>query len=153
MFSIKNQIAVIALNNPPLNSLGYVLRNHIVQMLEIAQANEAVRGIVFVDNSKAFSAGADISEFDTEFQFSEPILRTVIASIQNSKKPVIAAITSVALGGGLELALACHKRIALTSARVGFPEINLGLIPGSSGTQLLPRIVGIDRDERSHRFD
>ena len=144
MFSIKNQIAVIALNNPPLNSLGYVLRNHIVQMLEIAQANEAVRGIVFVGNSKAFSAGADISEFDTEFQFSEPILRTVIASIQNSKKPVIAAITGVALGGGLELALACHKRIALTSARVGFPEINLGLIPGSSGTQLLPRIVGIE---------
>jgi 3-hydroxyacyl-CoA dehydrogenase len=144
MFPIQNEIAVIALSNPPVNSLGHVLREHIVRMLELAQANDAVRGIVLVGNEKVFSAGADIAEFGTELQFSEPILRTVVAAIQNSKKPVVAAIAGVALGGGLELALACHGRIALTSAQVGFPEINLGLIPGSSGTQLLPRMVGVD---------
>ena len=144
MFPIQNEIAVIALSNPPVNSLGHVLREHIVRMLELAQANDAVRGIVLVGNEKVFSAGADIAEFGTELQFSEPILRTVVATIQNSKKPVVAAIAGVALGGGLELALACHGRIALTSAQVGFPEINLGLIPGSSGTQLLPRMVGVD---------
>lgn len=144
MFSIQNEVAVIALNNPPVNSLGHVLRNHIVQMLELAQASDAVKGIVLVGNSKAFSAGADISEFGTEFQFSEPTLRTVVSTIQNSTKPVVAAVAGVALGGGLELALACHQRMALTSTRVGFPEINLGLIPGSSGTQILPRIIGVD---------
>jgi 3-hydroxyacyl-CoA dehydrogenase len=143
MLSVQNDVAVIALNNPPVNSLGHVLRNHIVQMLELAQANDSVKGIVLVGNSKAFSAGADIIEFGTEFQFSEPTLRTVVSTIQNSRKPVVAAIAGVALGGGLEIALACHQRIALTSARVGFPEINLGLIPGSSGTQLLPRVVGV----------
>lgn len=144
MFHIKNNVAVIALNNPPINSLGYVQLSHILQMMELAQVNDDVKGIVLVGNSKAFSAGADISEFGTEFQFHEPILRSVVSAIQNSKKPVVAAVAGVALGGGLELALACHLRVALSSARVGFPEINLGLIPGSSGTQLLPRVVGVD---------
>lgn len=142
MLNIQNDVAVIAINNPPVNSLGHALREQIVQELKIAQSNPAVRGIVLVGKEKLFSAGSDVSEFGTDLQFREPILRAVIAAVEDSQKPVVAAIAGVALGGGLELALACHGRVALATARIGFPEINLGLIPGSGGTQRLPRLVG-----------
>lgn len=142
MLSIQNEVAVIAIDNPPVNSLGHALREQIVQELKIAQSDPSVRGIVLVGKEKLFSAGSDVSEFGTDLQFREPILRTVIAAVEDSQKPVVAAIAGVALGGGLELALACHSRVALASARIGFPEVNLGLIPGSGGTQRLPRLVG-----------
>jgi 3-hydroxyacyl-CoA dehydrogenase len=142
MFSIQNDVAVIAIDNPPVNSLGHALREQIVQELKMAQSNPSVRGIVLVGNEKFFSAGSDLSEFGTDLQFREPILRTVIAEVEDSQKPVVAAIAGFALGGGLELALACHSRVALASARIGFPEVNLGLIPGSGGTQRLPSLVG-----------
>lgn len=143
MSDIRYGIAVIALDNPPVNSLGHALRERIVQQLDEAQSNPAVNGIVLAGSAKAFSAGADVTEFGTPRQLQEPILRTVLARIEASNKPVVAAITGVALGGGLELALACHGRVAHASARVGLPEITLGLIPGSGGTQRLSRLMGI----------
>lgn len=142
MFSIQNDVAVIAINNPPVNSLGHALREQIVQEIQMAQSDPAVLGIVLVGNEKLFSAGSDVTEFGTNLQFREPILRTVISTVEDCQKPVVAAIAGIALGGGLELALACHGRVALASARIGFPEVNLGLIPGSGGTQRLPRLVG-----------
>ena len=143
MSDIRNGIAVITLDNPPVNSLGHALRERIVQQLDHAQSDPAVRGIVLAGNEKTFSAGADVTEFGTQRQLQEPILRTVLARIEASSKPVVAAIAGVALGGGFELALACHDRVALASARVGLPEVTLGLIPGSGGTQRLPRLIGI----------
>ncbi|MCM2339710.1 3-hydroxyacyl-CoA dehydrogenase NAD-binding domain-containing protein [Rhodoferax sp.] len=142
MLSIQNDVAVIAINNPPVNSLGHALREKIVQEIQMAQSDPAVLGIVLVGNDKLFSAGSDVTEFGTDLQFREPILRTVISTVEDCQKPVVAAIAGIALGGGLELALACHGRVALASARIGFPEVNLGLIPGSGGTQRLPRLVG-----------
>jgi 3-hydroxyacyl-CoA dehydrogenase len=142
MLNIHNAIAVITLDSPPVNSLGHTLRERIVWQLEAAQTNPSVRGIVLTGSEKAFSAGADVTEFGTPLQFQEPILRSVLATVEASRKPVVAALAGVALGGGLELALACHGRVALASARVGLPEVTLGLIPGSGGTQRLPRLIG-----------
>ncbi|MFM2058160.1 MAG: hypothetical protein RLY71_2545 [Pseudomonadota bacterium] len=144
MLTIQNGIAVITLDNPPVNSLGHALRERIVRQLELAQADPAVRGLVLAGTDKAFSAGADVTEFGTPQQFAEPILRSVLAAVESSHKPVVAAMTGVALGGGLELALACHARVAMASARVGLPEVTLGLIPGSGGTQRLPRLMGAE---------
>lgn len=142
MSNITDGVAVITLANPPVNSLSAALRAQIVQQLSAAQADASVRAIVLAGDAKAFSAGADVTEFGTPQQLQEPILPTVIARVESSDKPVVAAISGVALGGGLELALACHGRVALESARVGLPEVTLGLIPGSGGTQRLPRLIG-----------
>ncbi len=142
MLTIQNAVAVITLDNPPVNSLSHALRERIVRQLEAAQADPSVLGIVLTGSDKAFSAGADMTEFGTPLQFQEPILLSVVAAIEASRKPVVAALSGVALGGGLELALACHGRVALESARVGLPEVTLGLIPGSGGTQRLPRLIG-----------
>ncbi|WP_114968348.1 3-hydroxyacyl-CoA dehydrogenase NAD-binding domain-containing protein [Rhodoferax ferrireducens] len=140
-----DRIALIELNNPPVNSLGIQLRRHIVELIRAAEDDPQVAAIVIVGKDKAFSAGADVAEFGTPMQFEEPMLRTVIESIDACRKPVVAAISGVALGGGLELALACHARVALASARLGTPEIQLGLIPGSGATQKLPRLMRPER--------
>ncbi len=142
-YVLQDGIAVVTLNHPPVNSLSQVLRTFIVQALDAAEADSAVRGIVLAGNDKAFSAGADVAELGTPAQLAEPILLTVLARVAACRKPVVAALSGVALGGGLELAMTCHGRVALGHARVGLPEINLGLIPGSTGTQLLPRLVGV----------
>lgn len=144
MLETQDGIAVIKLDNPPVNSLSHALRSRIVQGIEAAEADPEICGIVLVGSDKAFSAGADVTELGTEKQLAEPILRTVVARVERSAKPVVAAISGVALGGGLELALACHGRVAIESARLGLPEITLGLIPGSGGTQRLPRLAGMD---------
>jgi 3-hydroxyacyl-CoA dehydrogenase len=144
MFNIIDGVAVITLDNPPVHSLGHALRLRVMQQIEAAAADPVVQGIAIAGDDKAFSAGADVTEFGTPLQFEAPILRDLLDRIENSAKPVVAAITGVALGGGLELALACHGRVALATARVGLPEINLGLIPGSGGTQRLPRLLDID---------
>ena len=144
MTRINNSVAVITLDNPPVNSLGALLRTWIVEQLTLAQADPLIQAVVLTGSAKAFSAGADVTEFGTPQQLAEPILPTVIACLESSDKPVVAAIAGVALGGGLELAMACHARVALASARVGLPEVTLGLIPGSGGTQRLSRLVGID---------
>jgi 3-hydroxyacyl-CoA dehydrogenase len=145
MYQRIGSIAVISLNNPPVNALGYALRQHIVSALEAALVDPAVQGVVLAGTDKAFSAGADISEFGKPRQLAEPVLGTVLARVEASTKPVVAALTGVALGGGLELALACHGRVALATARLGLPEINLGLIPGAGGTQRLPRLIGMEQ--------
>ena len=141
---LQDGIAVITLDHPPLNSLGHALRSRIVAAIETAEADPAVRAIVLTGDRRAFSAGADVTEFGTPLQLTEPILRSVLARLRDCTKPVVAAIDGVALGGGLELALACHARVATGRAKVGLPEITLGLIPGSGGTQRLPRLVGLD---------
>ncbi|VVD62079.1 3-hydroxyacyl-CoA dehydrogenase [Pandoraea eparura] len=145
MYTVSQGIAVVSLDHPPVNSLNHSLRANIVEQVRLAQTDPSVRGIVLAGTAKAFSAGADVTEFGTPRQLCAPILRDVLEHIENSSKPVVAAIDGVALGGGLELALACHARVALASARIGLPEIHLGLIPGSGGTQRLPRLIGIER--------
>ncbi len=142
-YTLHDGIAVITLDHPPVNSLSHALRSFIVQALDAAQADAAVRGIVLAGNAKSFSAGADVSELGTPRQLAEPILPTVLQRLDAAGKPVVVALAGVALGGGLELALACHARVGLDSASVGLPEINLGLIPGAGGTQRLPRLVGV----------
>lgn len=137
-------VAVITLDNPPLNSLSHALRSRIVAAIEAAEADPAVRAVVLTGSARAFSAGADVSEFGTPRQMAEPILRSVLERIRDCTKPVVAALDGVALGGGLELALACHARVAQSKAKVGLPEITLGLIPGAGGTQRLPRLAGIE---------
>jgi 3-hydroxyacyl-CoA dehydrogenase len=144
MSNTLSEVALITLDNAPVNSLSHALRERIVQQLDAALADRAIRAIVLAGNDKVFSAGADVAEFGTSRQLQEPILRSVIARIEESAKPVVAAITGMALGGGLELALGCHARIASSTARIGLPEITLGLIPGSGATQRLPRLVGIE---------
>jgi len=139
------RVARVELNAPPVNSLGITLRQHIVESIRAAEADPQVAAIVLIGTDKAFSAGADVAEFGTPLQFEAPMLRDVIATIEACQKPVVAALSGVALGGGLELALGCHARVALASARLGTPEIQLGLIPGSGATQKLPRLMGADR--------
>jgi 3-hydroxyacyl-CoA dehydrogenase len=142
-YQIRDAIAVITLNHPPVNSLSHALRSQIVATVSAAEADAAVSGIVLVGNDKAFSAGADVTEMGTPRQMAEPILPQVLARLESCSKPVVAAISGVALGGGLEVALSCHARVALEGARIGLPEISLGLIPGSGGTQRLPRLAGM----------
>jgi len=134
-------VAVVTLSNPPVNGLGLALRRQIHAGVAAAQADAQVRAIVLIGSDKAFSGGADIRELGTPAQLTEPLLRDVLAAVENSAKPVVAAISGVCLGGGLELALACQHRVALAGAQLGLPEVKLGLIPGSGGTQRLPRLL------------
>jgi 3-hydroxyacyl-CoA dehydrogenase len=136
----RGRIAVATIDNPPVNALGAALRADMVAALAEAKADASVDAIVLAAAGKAFIAGADISEFGKPPV--SPILPDVLAAIEGSDKPVVAAIQGVALGGGLEVALACHGRVAVPSARLGLPEIKLGIIPGAGGTQRLPRLVG-----------
>jgi 3-hydroxyacyl-CoA dehydrogenase len=141
---VHGDIAVITLNNPPVNGLGHTTRVGITTALAEANANPAVQAIVLTGAGKAFSGGADIKEFGSPKALQEPNLLSVILAIENSHKPVVAAVHSVAMGGGLELALGCHYRIAAPSCNVALPEVKLGLIPGAGGTQRLPRVLGVE---------
>ncbi len=141
-YSVRGDVAVIALDNPPVNGLGHALRQGIVAGLDRAQADAGVRAIVLIGKGNAFSGGADIKEFNTPAAAGEPHLRQVIVQVENCAKPVIAAIHKVAMGGGLELALGCHFRVAVAGAQLALPEVNLGILPGAGGTQRLPRAIG-----------
>jgi 3-hydroxyacyl-CoA dehydrogenase len=143
-YKVHGNVAVITLNNPPVNGLGLSTRQGIASGLGQAGADDAVKAIVITGAGKAFSGGADIKEFGSPKALVEPNLLSVIAAIENSSKPVIAAIHSVAMGGGLELALGCHYRIAAPGASIALPEVKLGLIPGAGGTQRLPRVLGVE---------
>ncbi|MEZ5608443.1 MAG: 3-hydroxyacyl-CoA dehydrogenase NAD-binding domain-containing protein [Burkholderiaceae bacterium] len=143
-YQVQGDIAIISLNNPPVNGLGYETRIGITNGLEQANTDAAVKAIVLTGAGKAFSGGADIREFNSPKAMQEPTLLSVIAAVENSAKPVVAAVHSVAMGGGLELALGCHYRIAAPGAKVALPEVKLGLIPGAGGTVRLPRVLGAE---------
>ncbi len=139
----EGDVAVIAMNNPPVNALGFLLRDGIMRALAEVRDDKAVRAVVLAGTARAFSGGADITEFGKPP--TEPNLRVVIAAVEDMPKPVVAAIQGVALGGGLELALGCHARVAWAGAKLGLPEVKLGLLPGAGGTQRLPRLVGVEK--------
>jgi 3-hydroxyacyl-CoA dehydrogenase len=143
-YQVHGDVAVITLNNPPVNGLGLATRQGIVQCMERAEADPAVRAIVLTGAGKAFSGGADIREFGTPKAMQDPVLPSVILAVENTAKPVVAAVHSVAMGGGLELALGAHYRIVAPGCKVALPEVKLGLIPGASGTQRLPRLLGVE---------
>ncbi len=138
----KGAIAVLTADNPPVNALGQAVRQGLVDGIERAAGDEAVKAVVIRCAGRTFFAGADIKEFGKPPL--DPPLRRVHEVITASPKPVVAAIHGTALGGGFETALACHYRIAVPSARVGTPEVNLGILPGAGGTQRLPRVVGVE---------
>ena len=140
-FSKEGVVGQIVVNNPPVNALSHAVRQGIKACLEQGLDDPSIAVLVLLCQGRTFIAGADIREFDKPPQ--EPFLPDVVQLIEDSPKPVIAAIHGTALGGGLEVALGCHYRIALSSAKVGFPEVKLGLLPGAGGTQRLPRLVGI----------
>ena len=130
-------VAVITMKNPPVNALGHALRTGIQQAL--AQVGTA-KAVLLTGTARAFSGGADITEFGKGQQ--PPILTELIAQIEAFGRPVVAWIQGLALGGGLELALGCHYRVASPGAKVGLPEVKLGILPGAGGTQRLPRVIG-----------
>lgn len=134
-------VLVIVSNNPPVNALGAAVRQGLKAGIEEALSDDSVKAVVIRCDGRTFFAGADITEFGKPPV--EPSLPDVIDAIENSPKPVVAAIHGTALGGGLEVALGCHYRVAVPSAKVGLPEVKLGLIPGAGGTQRLPRVVGV----------
>jgi len=141
-YSVRDGIAVITMNNPPVNGLGSVLRPGIMDGIKKAEADPAVKALVIIGSAKAFSGGADIREFNTPKMKLPPSLQEINAAQDAFGKPMIAAISGFALGGGLELALACHYRVAAPKSQLGLPEVKLGILPGSGGTQRLPRVVG-----------
>lgn len=137
---VTSGVAVLTIANPPVNALGAAVRGGLLDALTAALADPDVRAIVIAAEGKVFVAGADISEFGKPVV--PPSLPDVLSAIESAPKPVVAAINGMALGGGLELALACHARIVAASAKLGLPEIKLGIIPGAGGTQRLPRLIG-----------
>ncbi len=143
-YELRGNVAVITLDNPPVNGLGHATRLGITQGLDKAQADAAVEAIVITGAGKAFSGGADIKEFGSPKALAEPNLLSVILALEASSKPIVAAIHSVCMGGGLELALGCHYRIASKGTQVALPEVKIGLIPGAGGTQRLPRVIGVE---------
>ncbi|MBS0402885.1 MAG: enoyl-CoA hydratase/isomerase family protein [Proteobacteria bacterium] len=143
-YQVQGDIAIISLNNPPVNGLGYDTRIGITDGLDQANGDAAVKAIVLTGAGKAFSGGADIREFNSPKAMQEPTLLSVIRAVENSGKPVVAAVHSVAMGGGLELALGAHYRIAAPGAKIALPEVKLGLIPGAGGTVRLPRVLGVE---------
>ncbi len=143
-YQVNGAVAVITLANPPVNGLGLSTRKGIVDGVNKAMNDPAVKAVVITGAGKAFSGGADIKEFNTPAAMAEPTLHTVIRIVENAEKPVVAAIHSVAMGGGLELALGCHYRVAVPGAQIALPEVKLGILPGAGGTQRLPRVVGLE---------
>ena len=139
-YELRENIGVILVNNPPVNALAQVVRQGILNAVNTAQ-EDASEAIVLACEGRTFIAGADITEFGKPPK--DPWLPEVLTAIENSSKPVIAAIHGTALGGGFEVTLACHYRCAVPSAKVGLPEVTLGLLPGAGGTQRVPRITGV----------
>ena len=138
-YAVRDGIAVITMNNPPVNGLGNALRAALMQCLRKAEADPAAKAAIIIGSAKAFSGGADIREFGKPRE--KPDLFEVNDQQDAMTKPLVAAIGGFALGGGLELALGCHYRVALPRSQLGLPEVKLGILPGSGGTQRLPRII------------
>src|SRR5271155_4993165 len=138
--AIDGEVAVVTIDSPPVNALSQAVRDGLKRGVEAAEANGAVKAVVIICAGRTFIAGADISEFSKPP--AAPHLPDVLDRIENASKPIVAAVHGTALGGGFEVALTAHYRIAVPSAKCGLPEIKLGLIPGAGGTQRPPRLVG-----------
>ena len=145
-YSVRDGIAVITMKSPPVNGLGNALRAGIAEGLKQAAADAEVKAVLFIGSSKVFSGGADIREFG--LPRTPPDLPEVNDMQDAMQKPLVAAIGGFALGGGLELALGCHYRIAAPKALLGLPEVKLGILPGSGGTQRLPRVIPVHEAAR-----
>jgi len=143
-FERRGEVAVLQIDNPPVNGLNLAMRRGIVAGLQRARNDPKVKVVVITGTDKVFSGGADIREFNTPAAVTEPHLLQVLDAVESSSKPVIAAINGVCMGGGLEMSLACHYRIATPNATMGLPEVKIGLLPGAGGTQRLPRAVGAE---------
>lgn len=139
-YTVDGEIAVLTIDNPPVNALNMAIRGGLLESVQRAVADASIKAVVVIAAGKTFVAGADIKEFGKPM--TGPSLLDTLATLEASTKPVIAALHGTALGGGLELALGCHWRVAVPSVKVGLPEVNLGIIPGAGGTQRLPRLVG-----------
>ncbi|XP_008302791.1 peroxisomal bifunctional enzyme-like, partial [Stegastes partitus] len=138
---VAGSVGLITLQNPPVNALSAMVRQGIVDTMERALSAPEVKSLVICGQKETFCGGADIREFGTKM--SGPPLIPLIHAIEASTKPVVAAIEGVALGGGLELALGCHYRISHSKAKLGLPEVTLGLLPAAAGSQRLPRLIGV----------
>src|SRR5512133_1082295 len=143
-YNVRGRTAVITLDSPPVNGLGFALRSDLMAALDRAMADNDVKAVVVTGSERAFSGGADIKEFGTANASREPRLAVVIAAFEDSPKPIVAAIAGVCMGGGLELALGAHYRVAKSDAQIALPEVKLGLLPGAGGTQRLPRAIGLE---------
>jgi 3-hydroxyacyl-CoA dehydrogenase len=143
-YEIHQHVAVIVLDNPPVNGLSHPLRLGLVNDVRRAEADDAIKAIILVGAGKAFSGGADIREFGTPAAMAQPSLPAVIEFLESCTKPVIAAIGGTCMGGGLELALGCHFRVAAPGVQIALPEVKLGILPGAGGTQRLPRLIGVE---------
>src|SRR5687767_14984518 len=144
----ENDIAVVIVDNPPVNALSAGIPEALADSLAKAAADSAIRAIVVMGAGRTFIAGADISELERaawDENASLPEMHDVLRTIEDAPKPVIMALHGTALGGGLEVAMAGHYRIATADTRLGQPEVNLGIIPGAEGTQRLPRLVGVEK--------
>jgi 3-hydroxyacyl-CoA dehydrogenase len=141
--SKQGNIGILSLNYPPVNALSQAMREGILNGMRAANADSEIHAIVLICEGRTFLAGADITEFGKPRK--EPSLQQAQDEIENASKPVIAAIHGTSLGGGFEVALCCHYRVAVPSAKCGLPEVHLGLLPGAGGTQRLPRIVGASK--------
>ncbi|MCA1326068.1 enoyl-CoA hydratase/isomerase family protein [Herbaspirillum sp. alder98] len=140
----SSRIHFIHIDNAPVNGLSHAVRAGIVGQLDAAEKDERITAIVLVGAGKVFSGGADMREFGTDAEAAEPHLNTVIARLEDCRKPVVAVLHGVAMGGGLELAMGCHFRLVTPSCKIALPEVKLGLMPGGGGTQRLPRLTGLD---------
>ena len=140
---IIENIGIIKGTNPPVNALSFDVRKGLIDTLNLFLEDDNIKGIILCGDGRTFFAGADISEFGKPMQL--PSLNDVILTFENSNKPIVAALHGTPLGGGLELAMGCNYRIALSSTNLGLPEVKLGIIPGAGGTQRLPRLAGIEK--------
>ncbi|HWC63850.1 MAG TPA: enoyl-CoA hydratase-related protein, partial [Rhizomicrobium sp.] len=139
----EGEVAVITLNNPPVNALNLAMRDGLVAALKQANDDPGAKAVLLICAGRTFIAGADITEFDKVQKGAG--FKEAQDAFDGMTKPLVAAIHGSALGGGLEVAMCCHYRVAVASARFGQPEVNLGLIPGAGGTQRLPRLVGVPK--------
>jgi 3-hydroxyacyl-CoA dehydrogenase len=141
-FTKQGRIGIATVDNPPVNALGHAVRTGLVAAVAQADADPEVEALILICAGRTFLAGADIREFGRPLE--PPHLNDLVNDLEASTKPFVAAIHGTALGGGLEVALACHFRIAVPSARLGLPEVKLGILPGAGGTQRLPRLIGVE---------
>ncbi len=144
-YSVRGAVAAITFHNPPMNTLALAMRLAVLERVRQAIGDPMVKSIVLTGGGRAFCAGAEIREFNTPAALASPTSRELMAAIEASSKPVVAAIHGAAMGGGLELAMCCHYRVASPGAQLALPEVKLGILPGAGGTQRLPRALGVER--------